>query len=220
MINENAIREIVTEVLKQLNFSALKPQETSKQNLLVVDEKSTLNPSHMYQLSLQWNVTIVKETELDLLLSGSPVLIHNIDQDLLVKGALGFCDSTGSVLLSQLISNAVPVHLIPTKSLENTLFGDISPSAYQSMLRNHCHTLESFGVNVATLSDFLKLKVESEMTGINFEEKLLTAHNVQVHPEENILVSSKTIITPLAKDTARDLGKKITVINDVKGAST
>lgn len=218
MINENTIREIVTEVLKQLNFSALKPQETMKQSLLVVDEKSTLNPSHMYQLSLQWDVTIVKETDLDLLLSGSPVLIHNIDQDLLVKGALGFCDSTGSVLLAQLISNAVPVHLIPTKSLENTLFGDVSPSAYQSMLRNHCDTLDTFGVNVATLSDFLKSKIE--MTGINFEEKLLTAHNVQVHPEEHILVSSKTIITPLAKDTARDLGKKITVINDVKGAST
>ncbi|KAB7706653.1 phosphate propanoyltransferase [Bacillus aerolatus] len=46
-----------------------------------------------------------------------------------------------------------------------------------------------------------------------FEGKLLTQHDVQQSAESVIQVRKSTIVTPLAKDTARDLSKKIEVID-------
>ncbi|MEK4027819.1 phosphate propanoyltransferase [Pseudobacillus sp. FSL P4-0506] len=46
-----------------------------------------------------------------------------------------------------------------------------------------------------------------------FEGKLLSQHEVKQMNEEVIRVGKGTIVTPLAKDTARELGKKIQVID-------
>ena len=52
---------------------------------------------------------------------------------------------------------------------------------------------------------------------LSFTERVLTQRRVKLVEEEKITVSPKTIITPLARDTARELGKEICVI-DVEGA--
>lgn len=45
-----------------------------------------------------------------------------------------------------------------------------------------------------------------------FEGKLLSQHDIKNASEPVIRIQKRTIVTPLAKDTARDLGKKIEVI--------
>lgn len=86
-------------------------------------------------------------------------------------------------------------------------------SIYRSHLLTYKKQLESFGVKFRSLASFTEARVDEERANcLAFEGKLLTEQGVKDSREASILIAPSTIVTPLARDAARDLGKAIVVV--------
>jgi hypothetical protein len=147
--------------------------------------------------------------------SPKKVLFLQSSQDLLVKGATGLTDTAESEALAACIWNSIPVSLIPTEFLSSYLLAERSTNqAYFLQMTEYIKKLDHFGVRVETLETALQKEMitsqPSQTTAkVASGKKLLTQRDVQSHQGQRIAVDRNTIITPLARDTARDLGKTI-----------
>jgi hypothetical protein len=144
------------------------------------------------------------------------VVFLEASQDLIVKGALGICDTPESELLAACILEYVPVTLIPKRYMFNILNGNQkSNQEYVSQLLDYKERLLKYGVSFNTLEGFAGY--EEIIADKPEAKKLVTQRDVQDSKSDQIFVDKYTIITPLARDTARELGKSITVMES-KGA--
>lgn len=217
MIDRKMVEQIVFEVIKQLSATEIKPKPT----LLLVGEPLYIEPTLLQKMNDHWNVLDAISFSGGELHKLDQVLFLHVTQDLLVKGALGLFDTDDSKLLSRCIMESIPVTLIPTAYLQEQLLEEKSTNkAYVQHLLGYKETLEKFGVKLETFESFIGDRSEVQLSPVSDSQKkkLLTQRDVQDSKGNQILVDKNTIITPLAHDTARALGKSIKVIES-KGAN-
>ncbi|WP_083402495.1 hypothetical protein [Bacillus sp. MUM 116] len=223
MMDQEIIERIVLEVIKQLTASQGKLNNTAKQKLLVVGDPLLIEPKYLVKLESKWEIIYNNELEKVRSEHFDQVVFLHATQDLLAKGALGIFDTNESKLLSWCLLESIPVSIIPTVYLEKYLFnGNPKNMLYVSQLLEYKQRLVKFGANVETLESFVVgteevLETISAKSPISEKKKLLTQRDVQDCRDDELVVDKQTIITPLARDTAREMGKRIKVIES-KGA--
>jgi hypothetical protein len=216
MIDRKMVEQIVHEVMKRLSV----PVSKQKPNLLLVGEPIYIEPTLLEKMKDHWNVLKAESftgKEIHML---DQVLFLHVTQDLLVKGALGLFDTDDSKLLSRCIMDSIPVSLIPTAFLQEQLLEKNSKNkAYVQHLLGYKENLEKFGVKFETFESFMSNGTEVKLDPVSNsrKKKLLTQRDVEESKEDQIVIEKSTIITPLARDTARAMGKSIMVIES-KGA--
>jgi hypothetical protein len=218
MIDRQLIEQIVEEVVKSLAGAKSAPNTAMKHNLLAVGDLDKIDPAILQALENDWNVLPNDFTEEAQLHTVMKVVFLDASQDLLVKGALGICDTPETELLSACIIDYVPVTLIPKTNLYKILSGERKTNGeYFSSLMEYKEKLLKFGVEISSLEDFASHKpynaAQPELM------KLITQRDVQECKTNDIFADKQTIITPLARDTARELGKSI-IVMDTKGAES
>ena len=207
MINRDIVEQIVFEVLKRLESSPL----NEKPKLLVI------NPEEgpiMKKLERQW--TIIKPSS-NLTEIPVDVLFFNVNQDLLVKAALGITDTPESELFSDVMIRGCKVTFILSEQLEWLLTKERNETAnieYVNHILKYKEKIESFGVNLKVEPTLSLDKGPTKLESPTFQGKLLTQRDVQSYKEENIVIEKSTIVTPLARDSARELGKRIIHVTD------
>lgn len=225
MIDSKMIEQIVLEVIKQLSSTDDTLIEASKPTLLLVGDISIIDPKLLLLMKTNWNAVSYNADEKAKLDKVNKVIFLHATQDLIAKGALGIFDTPESKLLSRCILESVPVSIIPTVYLQENLF-NVNPKnrVYVSQLLGYKNTLLKFGVIVESFESFVGNSKETiSITSVKDpnmkKKKLLTQRDVQECQEVELVVDQSTIITPLARDTARELGKTIKVIES-KGAKS
>ncbi|MGF9889551.1 hypothetical protein ABEX78_12985 [Priestia megaterium] len=218
MNNHALIEQIVVEVLKRLDKSDKQPLNV-KPKLLIVKESAAIDQIQIKKLETSWTLVYSDDQKENLPKDIQGILFAEAKQDLLVKGALGITDTLESYLLAEALLEGISVSLIPSVTLGNVLLSSNQKrpvnNKYAAHLIAYKNTLESFGVKIQSFERFLQSGLNRY--SLSFTERVLTQRHVKLVEEEKITVSPKTIITPLARDTARELGKEICVI-DVEGA--
>lgn len=218
MIDRHMIEQIVEEVVKNLFGATSAPNPKMKHNLLAVGDLNRIDPALLEVLEANWNILPYDSSENPQLHTVMKVIFLDASQDLFVKGALGICDTPESELLSACIIDYVPVTLIPKTNLYKILNGEKKTNGeYFLSLMEYKEKLLKFGVEINSLDDFAAPKpFSSDQPDV---KKLITQRDVQECKKNEILVDKETIITPLARDAARELGKSI-VVMDTKGAES
>ncbi|MDG0058252.1 hypothetical protein [Priestia sp. P5] len=218
MNNHALIEQIVVEVLKRLDKSDKQPLNV-KPKLLIVKESAEIDPIQIKKLETSWTLVYGDDQKENLPKDIQGILFAEAKQDLLVKGALGMTDTLESYLLAEALLEGISVSLIPSVTLGSVLLSSNQKKPVNNKYAAHLiackNTLESFGVKIQSFERFLQSGLNRH--SLSFTERVLTQRHVKLVEEEKITVSPKTIITPLARDTARELGKEICVI-DVEGA--
>ncbi|MDF2035854.1 hypothetical protein P2R12_02500 [Cytobacillus oceanisediminis] len=216
MIDRHMIGKIVEEVVKNILSAQSAPNPKTKHNLLAVGDLESVDPHLVKLLEENWNVLPYKFNEDAELHTVMKVVFLEASQDLFVKGALGICDTPESELLAACIIDYVPVTLIPQNNLYKILNGEKKTNGeYFSSLIEYKEKLLKFGVEINNLEHFANPKPVSPKSSAS--KNLITQRDVQDCKTNEIFVDKQTIITPLARDTAREMGKSITV-TDTKGA--
>ncbi|WP_282172549.1 hypothetical protein [Cytobacillus firmus] len=216
MIDRHLIEQIVEEVVKNLLGAKPAPNSKDKHNILAVGDLDRVDPVILKALEENWNVLPYDFSEEAQLHTVMKVIFLDASQDLFVKGALGICDTPESELLSACIIDYVPVTLIPKTNLYKILNGEKETNGeYFSSLMEYKEKLLKFGVEINSLEDFAAPKPIN--TGQPDAKKLITQRDIQECKMNEIFADKQTIITPLARDTARELGKSI-IVMDTKGA--
>lgn len=193
------IEDIVQEVLSQLGKSKQYGNDISLPLLYVHQADNET----VQILKKEWEVTDnLKE-------SPDHVLFCDVSQNTLVKGALGLADDPCSKLLAEFLLNRKKVTMIPSKDLEWLLHSDEQDTPYTCQLVAYKEQLEKFGVQFVRLNEFTKLSTRAKSPSVN---KLLTEKIVRSITSKIIFIERATIVTPLARDTAKELGKVIKVI--------
>ncbi|MDM5225364.1 hypothetical protein QUF73_04005 [Cytobacillus sp. NJ13] len=216
MIDRHLIEQIVEEVVKKLLGAKSAPNTKAKHNILAVGDLDKVDANILEVLEENWNVLPYDFSEEAELHTVMKVIFLDASQDLFVKGALGICDTPESELLSACIIDYVPVTLIPKTTLYKILNGEKKTNReYFSSLMEYKEKLFKFGVEINSLEDFAAPKPINAVQPDS--KKLITQRDVQECKMNEILADQQTIITPLARDTARELGKSI-IVMDTKGA--
>ncbi|MDQ0338726.1 hypothetical protein J2S00_001512 [Caldalkalibacillus uzonensis] len=163
----------------------------------------------------------------DTLTSVHMVYFFHMDQDFIVRGALGLTDTVGAAVLAQALQSDIPVFIQVAPSLEWMFAAhderdSLSTGAkrYRDYLLQQVRTLLDFGVTFGTLADLAKLKPgdrQGNQAIWHFTGQLLTQRALQETEAKTIVVSPSVIITPLARDTARERGIKLLVSKDEVG---
>lgn len=216
------IEKVVIEVMKKLSLTTDLEHEKRKPGLLVVKGARELDSSQSEKLESKWNVMYQDTNELNFIETVEAVLFLDAGQDLLVKGAIGITDTPDSELLARYLLADIPVSLIVSPLLEKALLKEngIGNQNYLARLVDYKETLNRYGVKVESWTDFIQSSKKAE---ISLDEKrssfkkLLTQRDVKACKEKRININKQTIVTPLARDTARELGK-IIFVTDSKGA--
>nr|WP_263327207.1 hypothetical protein [Neobacillus sp. Marseille-Q6967] len=215
MIDRQMIEQIVNEVIKQLTVT----ENKQKPKLLVIGEPLYIEPHLLEKMHEKWNVQDTHSFSMKDIHKLDQVIFLHVTQDLLVKGALGIFDTDESKWLSRCMMESIPVSLIPTAYLQEQLLeGKSKNAAYVEHLLGYKDSLEKFGVKLETFESFVNnVKAGTLADSAPFAKKLLTQKDVEDSKHAQIVVDKTTIITPLARDTARAMGKNIKVIES-KGA--
>jgi hypothetical protein len=222
-MDRTLIEKVVIEVLKNLSMTAGFEHGKPKPALLIVKGAGELDPSQSKKLESKWNVIYQDRNEPDLMEEAEAVLFLDAGQDLLVKGAVGITDTPDSELLARCLLAGIPVTLIVSPLLEKAVLEErygTANKSYVSRLIEYKKTLNGYGAKVESLDNFIQTSKEAALPAggqPSTPKKLLTQRDVKDCKEEKISINEKTIVTPLARDTARELGKTI-FVTDSKGA--
>ncbi len=222
MIDREAIQEIVSEVLNRLLGSYVGSEAGNKPNLLVMNAKEGF-PDDEWEK--EWNVVKISASSEDVLPHVHAVLFFDVSQDLLVKGALGIADSPDSKRLAHFLMRGVRIGLIPSAELAWIISPDVNRllnQAYANHLLQYKANLEAFGVSFHSFANLSATMFKPERDEpsrshageqVTFHGKLLTQSEVENSKEQRFVIRKSTIVTPLARDAARELGKSIDVID-------
>jgi hypothetical protein len=228
-IDRETIERVVMEVLQRLGSPGEEEPVPGKPGLLVVHddafEKKALEAIIM-SLQEKWNICqadMNSPEKTTITMDIERILFLNVGQDFIVRGALGLTDTGVSQLLADALLRGLPVTLVPCSSLKWLLrprAGEaVLPETairYRRHIRERVETLASFGASMGAISDLLldeeeiSSRINQEPVSIKeeavFQGKLLTQREIQQISASVLLVSRSTVITPLARDAARDKG--------------
>lgn len=210
-INQKVIEKIIHEVLVRLQ---------EKPHLLLVYEGTKNQVKLEYLLSkLQdhWHVEVINSAEIchDEQLDFQHLAFLDGSQDLLARGGMGLMDTPGSKLLAKALHKGCPVLFEPSAELQWLVkqeLGNVPERVkrYRAHLIRFKNQLIEFGVWFGEIESLRPSQHQ-------YDRKVLTEKDLQNIESTEVRVSSKTIITPLAKDIAKNRGIKIRV--DFEGQS-
>jgi|GEM_PF-1468837 len=223
MIDRNVVEQIVTEILQKLVSQGNQVQKPGgKPGILAFDLADDAESPQLEQLEAFWKVIRMPLTAKQVPAEIEAAVFLNATQDLLVKGALGICDTLESKWLARLLRKGIPTYFIPSAELEWLAEREpetAASTAYKNHLLGCKQRLESFGVCFrSSLADLVPgaeaSRVErpgedGDKGSFIFEGRLLTQRDVEAVKGGTILILPSTIVTPLARDTAREMGKTI-----------
>ncbi|PLR78359.1 hypothetical protein CU633_06000 [Bacillus sp. V3-13] len=213
MTNQHDVEEIVIAVLRRMESAKQK-----KQQLLVIAKDLQQHKEQIEELKWHWDVIERQPDSSDIPCSTSHAVFLDVNQDLLVKGALGIIDTPESLLFSNLIFQGFRVDFVPDSSLSwilNPGGNQKVNKKYMMQLMHYQKRLEDFGVHFYPLKSIIPEEKEglsrssAGKQSINFHDKLLTKETIDRWKENCIHVHHDTIITPLARDTAKEKDIKI-----------
>jgi hypothetical protein len=224
MIDRSMIETIVLEVIRALENDGETDASPAKPKLLIAGDASWIFENTLEKLKQNWDLNFAREPKIEECESIEHIIFFRASQDLIAKGALGIADTPESILLAHCLLTGKNATIVPEPTLEEHLLakkGKSSGSKYIQKLLYYVEELNSFGVKVESIDDFAnrgkgsqkaepfpKVKPASVIAG---KKKLLTQRDVQDTKTDQIFVCKNTIITPSARDAARELGKSIIV---------
>jgi hypothetical protein len=213
MIDRELIEIVVAEVLTKL--TSFDRQSLHKPNLLVVGDYSGVDPIYQQKIISKWNIVNYHSLEDMKVHFPKKVLFLEANQDLFVKGALGIGDTSESELLARCILENIPVTLIPLDYLHSVLVNnDQQPkSEYILQLKSYQDRLVKFGVSVESIDSFLNEHIPFSKELPSGKRNLLTQRDVQAHTGKRLDIVQGTIVTPLARDAARERGITIHILD-------
>lgn len=214
MLDQKVIENIVKEVLDKIETEKV----NSKPPILVI---STPEPNTEQQISFlktYWNVIEVNKQKVDLFPSVERAVFLNVDQDALARIAIGLTDSFKSKLFAQLIIHETPISLVLEPSLQKLLQTNEKKhkySLYIEKFRTYKKTIENFGVKFQRVEELKPRDRENHKFTNNKEHSisskiLILQDDLSNFQGHHLVVQPGTIITPLAKDIARERGIDIT----------
>lgn len=212
--NARLIEEIAREVISRL---------TQQSRLLVVTPQGDQSPDTALALAVlkqSWAVELFnpQSNPSDLSLYNT-ICFLGMDQDFLVKSALGLADSAETKLMAKALQEGRWVWVIVEAGLNWLLSSPEQPSSieekasrYRVFLMDYVERLKTFGVRMGTLADLYRVKPPGEgaRQTAYFNQPLLTRQTVEQAAVSTLIVSPKTVVTPLAKDLAKARG--ITIV--------
>lgn len=211
MITSQIVEEIVTEVLRRMELLYL----IEKPHLLVINQSSEQNKTQIKELKRDWHVVEMNQHSSEIPPGVQRAVFLEVNQDLLVKGALGITDTPESLLFSKLMYLDYQVDFVPNNSLSWSLNLDEKKQVnrkYISQLFHYQAQLREFGVRLCPLKFILPVEengisISSQIkASSDYSEKLLTKDQVEKWENDSICIHPNTIITPLAQDVARERG--------------
>lgn len=214
MIDQNIIEKIVTEILFRLEAA----DRRKKPELLVILPQTKNCDKQIAVLNQYWHVHVIHDVNGIIPNGVQQAVFLEVDQDLLVKAALGIIDSSESLLFSKLLLQDCKVAFIPDSVLSAVLNPKESRQGNKTYVKKLIHyktELESYGVyfdrveaitpkNVLGLSD----STINKETKIK-QKNLITKEMIEGWKEDWLYMDPNTIITPLALDIAKEKGIKI-----------
>ncbi|KEF39205.1 hypothetical protein M670_01596 [Schinkia azotoformans MEV2011] len=211
MIDPKVIENIVNQVLTNLEIEG----NNAKPNLLVITQPGLDIEQEINLLKQDWNIVLAKQADGNVFSSIDQAVFLNIDQDTFVRAALGLSDSPNSQLFVQLIMNEIPIMFVLDASLHQLLQKDDKNhyySFYIKMLCSYKETIEKFGVTFKSTEE-LKMHSRAPINKRKEQSKpsktLISLEDIMNVAGNQLVVQQGTIITPLAKDKARELGIQI-----------
>ena len=224
MIDRNMVETIVLEVIRALEGERENEVTPVQPKLLIAGDASWIFENTLEKLKQNWDLNFAREPKIEDCESVEHIIFFRSSQDLIAKGALGIADTPESILLAHCLLTGKKGTIVPEPILEEHLLAKKGPSSgskYIQKLLNYVEDLNSFGVKVESIDDFAsrgkssqkaepipQLQPASSNAG---KKNLLTQRDVQDTKTEQIYVCKNTIITPSARDAARELGKSIIV---------
>lgn len=227
------IEQIVLEVVQRIETTLSQSEKYNKPCLLIFFSQQRPQQEvdeiiHFFQKDRQvitWP-TNDKDTEhMSLPEHINKAMFMDVNQDLIIRGALGLTGTPASEILSILIHRDVPVSLVPSKELHwileksNKQSLTLGTKRYREGIVKHKENLQSYGVTFQKRID-LHQKVLDEndpayqsdhVEVVTLKKKLLAEQDIHAIHASVILVPPKAIITPLARDVAKNKGIEIRV---------
>jgi len=207
MIDRDYIQQIVIQVLRSMHLPPLYVLKAPED----VD---------MERLQERWNVIDAAQ--------GAAVpegvreaAFLGVTQNVFVKAALGLSDEPACDILSRHLRQGTRVYMVPEKEFAWIL--DLQPRKhpnpeYAALFAGYKKSLERFGARVVPWTDLVTPMPNGPAVGTAragvVNGKLLTEFDVKQCPDDVIYISPSTIVTPLARDAAKELGKRICVVGD------
>lgn len=217
MNDRKLIEEIVSAVLREVDDK----NSTEKPGLLIINMSNIMSDQQRQLLYKDWQLKEIHPSEDQEVPEGiTKAVFLGVNQDLLVKSAVGITDTPAAKLFSELMMNDVDINFIL-----NDLFafklnraGKSGKSEnYRNFIRKYQDTLEDFGVSFVSVEKLLLEQQKLSRNHTHFDGKLLTQNMLQKFKTDYISIDEKTIITPLAMDSARELNITIKRQNNSGG---
>lgn len=205
MIDPGVIERIVEEIVNKLaNENMMK-----RQKLLVVSKPNINTEQDCSFLNFYWSIVKANQQDDNLMFQVDHAAFLSVDQDFLAKVALGFTDCLESKLFSHLIIHEIPITFVLEPRLQKLLQVDEKKHKYPYYLKtihSYKETIEKYGVAFKELKDLKPFNIEKNST---ITKTLVTQDDIINYSGERLVVQQGTIITPLARDKARERGIEI-----------
>ena len=201
MVNREMVEQIVIDVLNKLSVHK---EVFSKSNMLIVPGEEEVESSLLQQLDTKWNISIYDGGRN---IAAERIVFLQVDQNFLVKAAIGIADTDKCEYVTYCMEQGLMIIFILADGFKQFL-NKCKNEEYKSLFNRYIKTLEGYGVSFLTIEQLISSQKETKQMFI-FQGKVLSYADVQSCKDPIIMISKKTIVTPLAKDTVRELGKEI-----------
>ncbi|MEH7114750.1 hypothetical protein V7124_20690 [Neobacillus niacini] len=223
MIHQHEIEKIVREVLRLIDFE----KQHKKPKLLVLHHESEKSLQQIERLKRNWDIKQIPYSCHEIPSDFHHAVFLEVGQDLLVKAALGLADSPESILFSKLMYRDYRIDFIPCDDLSWIIEPEKnsnSENMYVRKLLQYKFQLLEYGVHFYPLSSINpneNISISAPSATIQgshtFHDKLITKEIVEKWKIKSIHIHPKTIITPLARDIAKEKGISIKLMNQNEG---
>lgn len=206
MINKEMIEEIVKEILRNIDSPI-------KNKLLVNHRGMEKDLESIEWLKRHWHVVELTDANAPIPPSSQNAVFLEVDQDLFVKAALGITDTKESLFFSKILLHGLQIDFILSESLWRVMHENSSNvnKRYLEMLLNYQNQLNDFGVRFFSSYHYIVPGQKMpKYIGAEYREKLLTKAVIDGWKKDTITVESNTIITPMAREAAKE--RKITIL--------
>ncbi|MFE8700874.1 hypothetical protein ACFYKX_09625 [Cytobacillus sp. FJAT-54145] len=203
MMDSKMIETIVKEVISQLEGIG----HSVKPKLLVVSKEEGME-GEINVLLKDWEIVRVHNQSKISFNDIQQALFLNVHQDALARMAAGFTDTHESKLFADLIYHEMPITMTLEASLQKLLDVNGKTHRYPNYIKKIVtfkETVEGFGVNFQSVNTLKAFKMQDSQ----ILKKLITQEDIENLVGKRLTVKPRTIITPLAKDKARELGIEI-----------
>ena len=205
MIDSKMIERIVEEIISQVETGHFK----YKPSLLVMYNETKNLEDDLHYLQRYWNVIKANPSEQQSYTNIQQAAFIHVNQDTLVRAALGLTDTPESKLFSQLMYHEIPIIFVLEPSLEKLLQASTTLHKYAVYIKKmnaYKEMIEKFGVSFKVLEELQPVMQSSSKKKVEPTKTLITEVDIENFNSSQLIVEPGMIITPLAIDKAKERG--------------